>query len=105
MSASARRRRATGATPLTAWAECRRLPAALLLLAAVLLGSACATLDYYSQSAAGQLEVMARRQPVDELINDPATDPQLRDRLQTVQAIRRFATEVLALPDNRSYTL
>jgi predicted aminopeptidase len=90
---------------LSACADCRRLPAALLLLAVVLQGSACATLDYYSQSAAGQLGVMARRQPVDELINDPATDPQLRDRLQTVQAIRRFATEVLALPDNRSYTL
>jgi predicted aminopeptidase len=105
MSASAGQRPATGSIPLSACADCRRLPAALLLLAAVLLGSACATLDYYSQSAAGQLGVMARRQPVDELIGDPATDPQLRDRLQTVQAIRRFASEALALPDNRSYTL
>lgn len=105
MSASAGQRPATGSIPLSACADCRRLPAALLLLAAVLLGSACATLDYYSQSAAGQLGVMARRQPVDELISDPATDPQLRDRLHTVQAIRRFASAVLALPDNSSYTL
>ena len=48
---------------------------------------------------------MARRQAVDDLINDPGTDPQLRRKLITVQNIRRFASETLALPDNRSYTL
>ncbi len=67
--------------------------------------TACATLGYYSQSVSGQLDVMVRRQPVEELISDPATDPGLRRRLETVQALRRFASDMLALPDNGSYTL
>jgi predicted aminopeptidase len=81
------------------------LPRILLLLLLATLATACSTLGYYSQSASGQLGVMARRQPVEDLIRDPATDPQLRHRLQTVQSIRRFATDALALPDNGSYTL
>ena len=77
----------------------------LLVCGLLLITGSCTTLGYYSQSASGQLEVMARRQPVDELINDPGTDPALKRKLITVQAIRRFASESLALPDNSSYTL
>ena len=105
MPVSAGRRRLTGETPLYVCADRSRL---LRILPVVLLASlvtACSTLGYYSQSASGQLGVMARRQPVEDLIRDPATDPQLRHRLQTVQAIRRFASDALALPDNGSYTL
>jgi predicted aminopeptidase len=83
-----------------------RLWLRVVLFAGVLLFSiSCSTLGYYSQSVSGQLGVMAKRQPVDELISDPGTDPQLKQRLVTVQAIRRFASDTLALPDNRSYTL
>jgi predicted aminopeptidase len=81
------------------------LPRILAVLLLVALVTACSTLGYYSRSASGQLGVMARRQPVEDLIRDPATDPQLRHRLQTVQSIRRFASDALALPDNGSYTL
>jgi predicted aminopeptidase len=78
----------------------------VLLFAGVLLFSmSCTTLGYYSQSVSGQLGVMARRQPVDDLINDPGTDPQLKQRLVMVQSMRRFASDTLVLPDNSSYTL
>ncbi len=46
---------------------------------------------------------MSRRQPIEDLLADPATPAHLRQRLQTVQNIRRYASEVLALPDNGSY--
>jgi len=66
--------------------------------------SACSTLGYYAQSVSGQLGVLARRQPITQLVQDDTQPPQLRDKLETVVRIRRFASVVLELPDNDSYT-
>jgi predicted aminopeptidase len=74
------------------------------LLAALLLGG-CSTLDYYAQLARGQLELLHARQPVEELLADPATAAPLRARLALALQARRFASAVLGLPDNRSYRL
>jgi predicted aminopeptidase len=63
----------------------------------------CADLAYYRQAAAGQWELLRARQPVAEVLADPATAPQLRQRLQLAQALRTFASAELALPDNGSY--
>jgi len=73
-----------------------------LLLAVLLLGG-CETLAYYTQSAGGQLALMRQARPVDELLAAPDTDPALAVRLRRSQAMRRFASERLALPDNDSY--
>ena len=43
------------------------------------------------------------RDPVTTLLQDPKLDPTLHQRLQLSQQVRTFATEVLALPDNKSY--
>lgn len=75
---------------------------ATLTLAGVLSG--CASLGYYGQAVGGHLDLMSRREPIDRLISDPQTDPALRSRLETVRRMRRFASEQLGLPDNRSYT-
>lgn len=74
------------------------------LLAALLLGG-CGTLDYYGQLARGQLELLAARVPVAALLDDPQTDPPLRQRLALAQQARTFASAELGLPDNRSYRL
>jgi predicted aminopeptidase len=66
--------------------------------------NACSTLGYYAQSVSGQLDVLARRQPITQLLQDDTQTTQLRDKLETVLRIRRFATAVLDLPDNASYT-
>jgi predicted aminopeptidase len=95
----------TGGTPSNVYADCRHVLRVLLPVTVAVMTTACATLGYYSQSASGQLDVMARRQPVEALVNAPSTDPQLRRKLKTVEAIRRFASDTLALPDNGSYTL
>lgn len=68
-----------------------------------LLLSGCSSIDYYGQLARGQLQLLQARQPVQALIDDPATDPQLRQRLALAQQARSFASEQLGLPDNRSY--
>lgn len=75
----------------------------LLLLSTICLLGGCGTLQYYSQSVRGHLDLMNRRDAIDVLLADPATPTELQQRLQTVLDIRDFATGSLALPDNDSY--
>jgi predicted aminopeptidase len=70
--------------------------------AAGLLAS-CSTLNYYTQAAQGQLELLSDARPIDDWIADPGTSSKLRLRLETARQIRRFAVGELALPDNNSY--
>lgn len=65
---------------------------------------ACSSLRYYAQAAHGQGELIVHRRALNKLVHDPATDPQLAARLQLAQQARRFASQRLGLPDNRSYT-
>jgi len=78
---------------------------AYLLVAGVLSG--CASTDigpsYYWQSVTGHLQLMRAAKPVQDWIDDPATSPELRQRLELAQRIRHFASDSLALPDNASY--
>ncbi len=83
-------------------AEARR-PAALatLVLAALATLAGCSA-DYYWQSAAGQLDLIARAKPLGEVIASTG-DARLKDRLERAREIREFATRELGLPDNGSY--
>ena len=78
-----------------------RLRALLAGLAAVLL-SGCGT-PYLMQAASGEWHVMRARQPLERVIDDPATSAELRARLKLVREAREFATHELGLPDNKSY--
>ena len=77
------------------WTTAARL--AVLLLLAPLGGC------YYVHVTAGQLDLNARRVPVEDVLADPSTDAALRERLAYVAEVRRFATSELGLPDNGSY--
>ncbi|TGP37381.1 hypothetical protein EN871_33270, partial [bacterium M00.F.Ca.ET.228.01.1.1] len=63
----------------------------------------CTSISYYAQSLKGHVEIMTARKDVGKLIHDPSTPRALRAKLTSASAIRRFATEELALPDNNSY--
>jgi len=75
---------------------------AAAVLTAVALGG-CGTAAYYGQALSGQLEVLASRRPIAAVLEDPATAASVRERLEQVQALRRFAVETLALPDSGSF--
>ena len=60
---------------------------------------------YYMQAARGQLELMNRREPIDEVINAADTSPELAERLRLVNDAREFSIDELSLPDNDSYRL
>jgi predicted aminopeptidase len=74
-----------------------------LLLLLLVFTAGCESLSYYSQAIRGQLGLMGAARPVESWLADPGTPPELRDRLQSAQRIREFASRSLALPDNGSY--
>jgi predicted aminopeptidase len=58
---------------------------------------------YYVQATRGQIEVLSKREPIDEILESPDTQAELRRRLSLVQEARQFSIDELSLPDNRSY--
>ena len=81
-----------------------RFPRLIGFAAVGLVLCACSSLRYYAQAARGQGALVAHRRAVSAVVRDPATDPKLAARLSLAQQARRFATQHLGLPDNRSYT-
>jgi len=75
----------------------------LLLVTACLALQGCGTL-YVAQAAKGQLQLLTARKPIARVVANPQTPPQLRARLESVQAARQFAWRELGLPNNKSYT-
>jgi predicted aminopeptidase len=78
--------------------------AAICTLPAILALGGCADTGYYLQSARGHLAMMHAARPVDQLLADAQTAPELKTRLELAQRIRRFAVTDLGLPDNASYS-
>lgn len=76
----------------------RSLSSLIVLLAVLPLGGC-----YYMQAAGGQWEVLRKREPVQEVIGDPATPPELAARLRLISEARDFSVSELGLPDNKSY--
>jgi len=75
----------------------------MLVVAAALLLAGCESMSFYAQAIGGHLSVMRAARPVETWLADPATPPTLRERLQTAQRIREFASRELGLPQNGSY--
>lgn len=70
-----------------------------LLALLVLPASGC----FYFQAIQGHMDLMSDRRPIDDVLADPATSPELAAKLRIVIEARDFAVTELALPDNDSY--
>jgi predicted aminopeptidase len=79
----------------------RRTLVLMQALACALLAG-CGT-PYLMQAASGEWHVLHERVPIDKVIADPETPPQVREHLEQVRAARAFASHELGLPDNDSY--
>jgi predicted aminopeptidase len=62
----------------------------------------CSTLEYYWQGIHGELEILRKATPIEQVIARDG-DKEVRAKLERVVAIRDFASRELALPDNGSY--
>ena len=81
----------------------KRLAIGLLLAVTLAALAASCGLPYYSQAVWGHGRLLAKRQAISRLLSRSDLDPELRRRLTLLVEIRDFASEVLALPDNKSY--
>jgi len=81
----------------------KRIAKAIAACALALAATGCAA-PYYWQAIGGQLELLRKREPIEKVIADPATDASLKTTLARVETMRRFAVDELLLPDNDSYT-
>jgi predicted aminopeptidase len=81
----------------------RPIRSLMVVGAAAGLLASCSTLNYYSQAAQGQFELLSDAKPIDDWLADPGTNPKLRHRLEVARQIRRYAVQEMALPDNASY--
>lgn len=75
----------------------------LPLLTCLLILPSCQTVAFYRQAVGGQIEIFRQSRPIPPIIADLGTDPQLRRNLESVQQLRRFASEHLTLPGDESY--
>ncbi|MDX2481245.1 MAG: aminopeptidase [Desulfuromusa sp.] len=73
----------------------------ILLATAPLIG--CSDLGYYFQCASGHMAVMENTRPIAQVVEDPLTTPEIRQKLEKVLLMRDFAVMELGLPDNDSY--
>jgi predicted aminopeptidase len=78
------------------------LTARFIALSCSMLLCGCGTLGYSTQAALGHMDLMARRQPMADVIATSSSSD-LKSQLHRVAAIREFASRKLGLPDNGSY--
>lgn len=58
---------------------------------------------YRARAFGSHVELLNLARPIERWLADPDTEPALRERLRQAQAVRNFASQALALPDNASY--
>ncbi len=82
-----------------AWLSVLGLPVLMML-------SSCAGggVGYYWQSVTGHLNLMRAARPIEQVVADPATSPEVSRKLALARKARAFAVSELSLPDNGSYT-
>jgi len=83
-----------------------RIQKALIILGFffIVLGlSGCETLRFYKQAIKGQYQLMANKQPIDQLLTNPKTEPRLKKQLQLLQELRAYADKELKLPVDDHY--
>ena len=75
----------------------------ILIIISTLLLMSCSHMGYYWQAMGGQLEIISKRQSMDDVLAAPDTSSELKQKLQYIQRVRDFASRELQLPDNDSY--
>lgn len=75
----------------------------LLVIPVCAAVNSCA-MPFYWQAIGGEIEMLRKRTPIEEVLEDPTQSKRVKAALSGVADIRRFAAETLELPANDSYT-
>ena len=76
-------------------------PIFFLVLAFLLSG--CSDVAYYWQAGLGQLEILRKRRPIGEVLEDPGVGEETKAKLRLVRRAQAFGREELALPEGASF--
>ncbi|NNE37698.1 MAG: aminopeptidase [Gammaproteobacteria bacterium] len=74
----------------------------VILLCSIVL-PACSSINYYLQTISGQMEVLHKRQDINEIISQSESNENIIEKLILIEDILTFAHQELLLPDNGSY--
>ena len=80
------------------------VPKGVAVVAALLLILSCRTVEFYSQATVGQLEMLAKRQPIEKVAAE-TSDSKLLERLELTRRMLEFAEEDLKMPSEGAYEL
>ncbi|MEJ2471965.1 MAG: aminopeptidase [Desulfuromonadales bacterium] len=81
----------------------RTLWTILTLFAVALLLNSCRDNEYLWASIKGHWDLMSRARPIETVLAEEQTPPEVRTQLRKVLQLRQFAVAELNLPDNGSY--
>jgi predicted aminopeptidase len=84
-------------------ARSRKLLASICLIALAFAFGGCQTFGYYGQAIRGEYQILSHREPIQKLIAEPRTAPELREKLQLILQLRQFAKDSLHLPADDQY--
>ena len=79
------------------------LPKLILLIFCAVCVSACSVTGYYLDAINGHANILNQQRPVEDVLNDQAVSPLIREKLLNLVEARRFASNELLLLDNDSY--
>jgi predicted aminopeptidase len=80
-----------------------RLARTIALSTLAVATAGCAA-PYYWQAIGGQIELLRKREPIEDVLADASVDQKLKSTLARIETMRRFAVDELELPSNDSYT-
>ncbi len=75
----------------------------IIVLILVIPAIGCESTRYYAQAIKGQLALIADRKPISRILSQPHTTLRLKNRLNRVREIRKFAQDQLFLPAGSNY--
>ena len=82
----------------------RKAPVALLLALLGVAGFFSCSGGFLARAAWEEARILWRSQPIEDVLNDPALDPETRSKLELVVQARSFARRDLQLDVGKSYT-
>jgi predicted aminopeptidase len=81
----------------------KKLLSILSIVVLVVFLSGCQNVSYYRQAIGGQMRILTSQRPLEKLIQDPRTPPELREKFRLILALREFAETELELPVKGHY--
>ncbi|MCJ7802245.1 MAG: aminopeptidase [Candidatus Marinimicrobia bacterium] len=76
----------------------------ILIVILSIISIGCSNVSYLAQAASGHFRIMSSRESIKNLLKNETLDIESINKLKLILEVRKYATEELGLPKNKSYT-